>query len=382
MPKPIRIGVDLRNLKKARTGTYTYLKEISEALRRSNSKDVRLTFFAYPFPIYTGKNYFFKIIEHLLDFLWIQVALPLLCLTRRCHVLLCTDYFSPVFCPGTHRVIVFHDCFFFDHPNYYNQIWLRYFKTFGLLGAKRASAIVVPSHYVQKSLGDKVPHLKNKISVVYEGCRHFQNPTNIEKVDLQEWSQISNLIQKRPFAVYVGTLDKRKNLDRLIHAFEAGPSKNMPDVCLVLAGSSPAYQGSDYTTELKRLVEHKGLEQKILFTGRVQEETLKRLYENALFLVQPSLDEGFGLTLTEAMNFNLPFIASNNTAMPEIGGNAGLYFDPFDEKEIQQTMEQMYSDRDLRNQLIHNSSAVRLKFDWDRAAAEFIGIFKVIQGAQ
>lgn len=373
MDKKYRIGIDLRDLKKARTGTYTYLNEIVKSFSKMQNTDTEIILLNYPFNVYTGKNYLLKIAEHLLFFIWKQLALPLLCIHYKCNVLFCTDYFLPLIKFKTKYYSVFHDCFFFDHPQYYNPIWLASFKTIGIGAAKKADGIIVPSVYVKNRLSAIKPSLQNKITVVYEGHADFSS-LNEQPLSATEWNLISGFINNRKYILYVGTLDKRKNLERLIQAFQKVLNTNH-QACLVIAGSSPAYKGSDQSKQLKKILQEKQLQHSILLTGRVQQLTLKKLYENASLLVQPSTDEGFGLPIVEAMHFELPFAAANNTAMPEIGGNAGMYFDPYNIDAMANAITALLENNTLKKELIQNANGIKERYNWDLAARQIMDIF-------
>lgn len=373
MEKKYRIGIDVRDLKKARTGTYTYLNEIVKSFSKMQNDDTEIILLNYPFNVYTGKNYLLKIAEHLLFFTWKQLALPLLCIHHKCNVLLCTDYFLPLIKFKTKYYCVFHDCFFFDHPQYYNPIWLASFKTIGIGAAKKADGIIVPSVYVKNRLAAIKPLVQNKITVVYEGHADFSS-LNEQPLTETEWNLICGFIKNRKYILYVGTLDKRKNLERLIQAFEKVMHSN-EQTCLVIAGSSPAYKGSDQSKKLKKILHEKQLQHSIILTGRVQQFTLKKLYEHASLLVQPSTDEGFGLPIVEAMHFGLPFTAANNTAMPEIGGDAGVYFDPYNTDAMADAITSLLENNTLKKDLIQNANEIQERYNWDLAARQIMDIF-------
>jgi glycosyltransferase involved in cell wall biosynthesis len=373
MEKKYRIGIDVRDLKKAKTGTFTYLNEIVKSLQ-IEAKGHEIILINYPFNIYTGRNYLLKTIEHLLFFIWKQILLPVICIYKKCDYLFCTDYFLPILRYKTKYYTVFHDCFFFDHPTYYNPLWLAFFKSFGVWGAKKANGIIVPSNYVKERLEKILPDVKAKIHVVYEGHADFSNIASTALSET-EWSLINDFLQQKKFMLYIGTLDKRKNIDRLIEAYQCTPDNIKNDICLIIAGSSPVYKGSDHSSILKKLVKEKQLNSKILFTGRVEQYSLKLLYQHAEFLIQPSIDEGFGLPIVEAIHFHLPFAAANNTAMPEIGEKAGLYFDPYDVDQIKEVIMTLYENDTLKKELIQHARMIESRYQWDLAARQILDIF-------
>jgi glycosyltransferase involved in cell wall biosynthesis len=373
MEKKYRIGIDVRDLKKAKTGTFTYLNEIVKALQ-IEGKEHEIILIKYPFKVYTGRNYLLKTIEHLLFFIWKQILLPAICIYKKCDYLICTDYFLPIIRYKTKYYTVFHDCFFFDHPSYYNPIWLTSFKTFGVWGAKRASGVIVPSNYVKERLGMILPSLKGKIQVVYEGHADFSD-TPASASSATEWNLINNFLQKKKYFLYVGTLDRRKNIDRLIEAYHKAPNHVKENLCLIIAGSSPSYKGSDHSSILRKLVKDKKLNSNILFTARVEQHTLKLIYQHAEFLIQPSIDEGFGLPIVEAIHFHLPFAAANNTAMPEIGEKAGIYFDPYHIEAIKNAIVILHENDTLKKELIQHARMIEARYQWDLAARQILDIF-------
>jgi glycosyltransferase involved in cell wall biosynthesis len=373
MAKRVKVAIDLRDLKKAKTGTFTYLNEITKAFELKKDA-IDLVLIKYPFDVYTGSNYILKAIEHILFFIWKQIILPAYCIFNKCDVLFCTDYFSPILRLRTKYFVVFHDCFFFDHPSYYNPIWRASFKILGVAGAKKAQSIIVPSNYVKKRLRKLVPALINKIKVVYEGYADF-DLINEQPLSTIENNLIREFLKNRKYILYVGTLDRRKNIDRLIMAYEKLPAHIKSELALIIAGSSPAYKGSDYTHQLRSMIKSSALEKNILLTGSVAQFTLKKLYQEADFLIQPSIDEGFGLPIVEALHFGLPFAAANNTAMPEIGGDAGIYFDPFDVQKITETIIQLYHNDTLKKELIQNGKKLKEQYNWNLAADHLLDIF-------
>lgn len=341
-----KIAIDTRDLKKGKTGTFTYLKALCDEF----SSNPEVVFINYPFSVYTGPSYRGKLVEHLLFFLWKQVYLPLYCVFNRVDALFCTDYFLPIIPLTARKFVVFHDAFFFEQPTHYNGLWLRLFHFLAVPAAKRAEAVIVPTDYVKTRLMHFMPGIK-RIEVITEGAKPLPVSEGASRFD-------------KPYILHVGTLDHRKNLPRLVEAFSQFEWEGL----LVLAGDSPAYAGSNGREDVEKIILEKELQDRVLLLGRVTEDELANLYAHAHAYVFPSLNEGFGLPIVEAMQQGIPCAAANNTAMPEVGGEAVLYFDAYDITAIRETLQTLIADETLRTYL-KQAGLERVKaFQWPAVA--------------
>lgn len=374
MSKNSKVAIDLRDLKKGKTGTLTYLKSLCIVFDELNQKNgVEYLYIHYPFRVFDGTNKLGKLLEHVLFTLWKQVVLPIYCLVKGVDVLFCTDYFLPLLPIPTKKVVVFHDTFFFEHPQNYNPIWLKTFHWFALNALNNKTQIIVPSIYVQERLGMFLPHRKDQITVVYEAAKKMQIH---QDAAFESWKvSFENQIGNDPFILYVGTLDHRKNLVRLVNAFDAVHKKN-PGIKLVIAGDSPKYKYGNGKQDLIDTIELLQLKESVLLIGRVNDIQLQYLYEQAFFYAFPSIDEGFGLPIIEAMEKGLPVMAANNTALPEIGGDAAIYFSPFNVQEITDAMENLIANDSLRAELKLNALQRAKLFSWEKAGKEIELILK------
>ena len=172
--------------------------------------------------------------------------------------------------------------------------------------------------------------------------------------------------------MHVGTLDHRKNLPRLVQAF----SHLTWDGLLVLAGDSPAYAGSNGRSMLEKEIRTLGLEERVLLLGRVTEVDLAQLYAHAHAYMFPSLNEGFGLPLVEAMQQGVPCAAANNTAMPEVGADAALYFDPLKVEAILETMKTLVLDEKTRIRLKQKGLSRVKAFQWSAVAHSLLELMQ------
>ena len=161
------------------------------------------------------------------------------------------------------------------------------------------------------------------------------------------------------FLLYVGAGDRRKNLVRLVEAYGRLRARGSTDATLVLCGPKPPRNRSPG----------------VHWLGRVSDDDLKALYRAAVALVHPSLLEGFGLPVLEAMASGTPVICSNATSLPEVAGEAALYFDPMDVDGLATAMERCLQDRGLRDSLRERGLLQARKFSWEETARRTLAVF-------
>lgn len=373
-----KVAIDTRDLKKGKTGTYFYLQGLCNAFQKQTG-EVQFYYIQYRLPVYQGNNKLGKLVEHFMFTIWKQIVLPLYCLVFRIDVLFCTDYFLPLIPMPTKKVVVFHDTFFYEAPEHYNYWWLKTFHYLAVTAAKKAAQIIVPTQYVQTKLIHYLPAVNGRVTVIYEGPKPLVQHRDAQwETEIEQWLGGSNYI------LHVGTLDHRKNLQNLVAAFEiliqqAAPLINSvlnnPTIKLIIAGDSPKYFSSNGKGALMETIQQKGLKKCILLTGRISETQLSYLYQNAYVYAFPSLNEGFGLPMLEAMQYQIPIAAANNSALPEVGAGAALYFDPNNVQAIASQINILIQDQEVRAQLKAAAKQRVALFNWDYAASQLKQIF-------
>lgn len=369
MKGPLIIGVDIRDLRLAKTGTKTYLEEVCRAFKNLDDKHVQFRFLDTSIPVYTGNNKIGKYTEHFRYQLWKQVILPAKAWLSRCDLVFCTDNFVPLIHLGYQTVPVFHDAFFFENPKHYGKLWLKLYHKTAIPAAKKAAFIVTPTRYAQQQIHKHTGIPLQQLKVVYEGPKTMERkPDNaiLKKFGLQQ----SNYI------LHVGAMFKRKNIPALIQAFNQLKTSTGSTVKLVLAGhSSVSKDGNDFGLILEA-IKSTGLEKEIILTGYVTDNELAGIYAGALMYVFPSLNEGFGIPVLEAFAYHLPVLVADNTCLPEVGGDAVLTFDPFEPADICNKMKMVLEDEGLRKELIRKGQDRLKEFSWKRTALCMAGLFK------
>jgi glycosyltransferase involved in cell wall biosynthesis len=368
LKKPITIGIDIRDLKLATTGTKTYLTELLSALKKRGDNNINLIEFSSIWPPYWGHNLFGKVFEHISFFIWKQITLPAKTYFFKVDALICTDYYLPLMKLNAKHIVVFHDALFFDHPEYYNPIWLKWFKLIAISAALKADSVIVPSQFSLTRLGLHLPTLKSKMQVVYQGPKSI-NATSTQS----DASKIAlDKIGKVPYMLHVGGLEKRKNLSFLIKALKEIRKK--VDVKLLLVGRPNPKIFNNSHDEIMKTIDECGLQDDVIFTGYVPDEDLPILYKKSILYVIPSTYEGFGIPILEAFQQEVAVMVANNSCLQEIGGDAVAIFSPFNEEELINIAIEIITKDSLRRELVQKGKQRLSQFNWDASANEFVTI--------
>ena len=263
-------------------------------------------------------------------------------------------------------IVTVHDlvrlCFGFTRETISERIMLK----LDIRGIKRASHIIAIS---QATRNDLITYLKipdDRISVIYNGIDHsLFKPYKVRILD-------------KPYILYVGSERPRKNLDRLFEAF-ARLRKEFPELLLVKVGV--AGRAREYRQEIMRQLDRLRITQAVIFVEYVSELDLAYYYSSAALLAYPSLYEGFGFPPLEAMACGCPVVTSNTSSLPEVVGEAGIMFNPYDTDSLVEAMRQVLTDSELRDDMVTKGLEQAKKFSWERTARETQEVYnKVARG--
>lgn len=364
----IRIGVDVRDLRLASTGTKTYLDELLKAFRKLHGNELLLYEFNSVWKPYWGHSKWGKALEHIQFFIWKQISLPLKTLFAGCDVLVCTDYYVPLVKLKAKHLVVFHDALFFDHPEYYNPVWLKLFKAIALPAARKADLIIAPSHFSKDRLMLHEKGFEGKIKVVYQGRKTINEDVEISASTKRAIEQLNGT----PYVLHVGVLEKRKNIAFLISVVHE--IRKTHDVKLLLVGRPNPKIFNNSEKEILETIASLNMQDHVVFAGYVPDEDLPTLYKGALVYAFPSIYEGFGIPILEAFHYQVPVAVANNSCLPEIGGEAVLGFDPFDKNNAQNVLLRLINSPEIREKQILLGNELSRSFSWDKSARE-IGKF-------
>ncbi len=300
--------------------------------------------------------------------LWTQWRLPLeLYLARpRPSVFFTPSHYSPRFSPIP-TVVSVMDLSYLHFPELFNKSDLYQLINWTKYSVKKAKAVITISNSSRFDIIKAYDLPEAKVHVIYPGIKDIIDlePHIYPMNELSTKYQITD-----EYILFVGTLQPRKNIKRLIEAFSKLISepkhKNMQ---LIIVGK----KGWQYEDILAAPDEF-NIPTQVKFLDYVHDEDLPQLYKNAICYVLPSLYEGFGLPILEAMQYDCPVITSNISSMPEAGGDAALYVNPTDTDDIMKKMKKLVESKELRKELIKKGRAQVNKFSWEKAAKEVLTI--------
>lgn len=302
-------------------------------------------------------------------FAWMQTRFAWEMFCARPEKLFLPIQAAPVFLPRSIEVTAtIHDLAFRRYPETFPRADL--FKLNFMLerAVRRADKLIAVSDSTKRDLLEFFPELpESRITVIHHGfdAQFFETRLSVEAL-----SQQLGTFRLLPneYCLYVGALQPRKNLVRLIAAFER-VKKQHPAMKLVLAGEAAwlasnilaAYEKSPYRED-------------ILLTGRVSFEDMRALYQGARLFVFPSLYEGFGLPILEAFASGIPVLTADNSSLIEVAGKAALYCSATSVDDIAEKLEQLWRDEALRNDLIVLGQEQLRHFSWEKCAQETLSL--------
>lgn len=285
-----------------------------------------------------------------------MLVMPVIALRYRLDVLLFQNFGSRW--PGKlFKIVYIHDVLFLDYPEYYTRLERYHFKKMKSLATQADMVITISESERQRLIRNQVAN-RSSIAVVHHGINQDFKPLG-QYADEQIQSVLQKYHLPQKYLLYVGRVNVRKNLKNLAKAVSLLHDANLK---LVIAGERPENNG------LVHYIQTQYLADKIIFTGHVPEEDLHLIYANATVFCFPSYAEGFGLPPLEAMQCGVPVVVSNRTAMPEVCGEAAIYIDPDDARDIAHKIDALLHDAELYNKKKADGLRHAHRFTWERSA--------------
>jgi glycosyltransferase involved in cell wall biosynthesis len=271
-------------------------------------------------------------------------------------------------------VLTVHDLIFERYPAHH-KLTNRLFLTMGMrLFAKHAQAIIAVSQQTKQDLIELYQTPATKIHVIYQGIDPSFVPANAEEIQRVQarYSLPAADGSHRPYLLMLGTLEPRKNHLTAMKALARLKAVGLPHALLIAGGEGWLF------APIRQQVAALGLENDVHFTGYVPAEDLAPLYGGATCVLQPSLYEGFGFPVLEAMACGAPVICSNVSSLPEAAGDAALLVDPLDDAALAAAVQRVLGETGLAAALRRKGLAHAAGFRWERCAAETVELYRQV----
>lgn len=370
----MKIAIQAADLDHSRIdGTRVYLKEL---LKRFGQLDSETDFFLYHKNTFnsalappTFGNYFVK--QCSFPFAWMQTRFARELFREVPDKLFLPIQAAPFFVPRSAEVTAtIHDLAFKKYPQTFPKLDLLKLNFLLNTAVERADKLIAVSQSTKKDLLQFFPHLsEERIKVIYHGYDGEFFGAKLPREEIFQKLK-SYKLEANGYILYVGALQPRKNLVRLIEAFDIA-KKNIPDMKLVLAGET-AWLASEIIAARER----SAYKNDIILTGRMSFEELRAFYQGARLFAFPSLYEGFGLPVLEAFASGIPVFTADNSSLRKVGGDAALYADALSVSDIAEKLVRLWNDEKLRADLITKGQEQLKKFSWDKCAKETLEYVK------
>ncbi len=346
----MKIAINALMLKAPSIGVVTYLKNLLKNFPDDGNEYVQIKsgFFSKP-----PKRTVYE-----------QFAIPYIVNHGKFDVFHNPDHTLPILPIKCKKVITVHDLAFIKHPNVFSFQKYLYKRFITPLSIKNADKIIADSENTKKDILDIFNVEPSKVQVIYLGADQFFKP--IQDKILKKGISIKYGLDK-PFILSVGTLEPRKNLKRLINSYLALKNDKKIDHELIIVGKKGwLYKELMIETEGVRILEN------------VDSEDLPVIYNCADIFVYPSIYEGFGLPVLEAMSCGVPVIASNSSSIPEVLGDSGILVDPYNEEELGHSILKVLSDSSLKSDMSKKGVERAKIFSWEKTAIETARLYSNI----
>lgn len=360
------IGIDASHaVKEQRTGVEEACWQIIENLKKTIPSDVRVVLYSHKISVdelaAVPPNWEWKIISWPFKKLWTQGALAFELIKNPPDVFFSPAQLLPWYVPKK-TVVFLHDSAFLFFKDAYNFCGRQYLRLMNWWIVRKANLIITSTEFNHSELarfyGAAVSKKVRVVPLAYDKGKYNENVVPFSAVELLDDFGIN-----KPFALFVGRLEGKKNVKRLVQAFNSARAKN--DFQLVLSGRS----GCGFS-EIEKEIASSPFKEDILVLGWVEAQDLPRLLRSAKVLAFPSSYEGFGLPVLEAFGCGVPVLASDIPALREVGGEAVFFVDQSNIEAMGIGLGHILSSPEVREGMINKGQVRILAFSWEKTAAE------------
>ena len=367
----MKIGIDASRITVLqRTGTENYSLCLTRALAKVDTSNRYVLYFRGRAVSFDNPRFSTQVIPW--PFLWTQGGLAWECLMHPPDLVFIPAHTLPVLRrPSLKSVVTIHDLGVRYLPQYHQFPQRLYLDKAVRYAARHATHLIAVSEATKKDIIARFGVSEKKITVVYEGVEQTKFKIQNPKSKIGEVRRKYNI--RGEYVLFVGTVQPRKNLRRLIEAFSKVGGE---DTQLVIAGK-PGWSFEDIYSAPSDF----GVARRVQFLGHVSDQDLPALYWGSRCLAFPSLFEGFGLPVLESMASGVPVVTSNVSSLPEVGGNAAVYVDPYKVASIASGLHEVLTgSMRFRQNLISKGFLQVEKFSWEKAARETLAVFEKVGG--
>ena len=358
---PLHVAWDMTHAGRIRTGIGCYARNVTAVLGGSLGVDV--TTIAAP-RLFDGRTAFLARSSRAVHQLaWTQLGVRAELRRIEPDLVHAPAFVGSLVAPCP-LVVTIHDMAMIRFPQHHNALWRWYNRMLVPLVARRASAIITMSEYASQEVQRHLRLPPSKVHMTYSGL-DSERFRPLPPSDVAAVARRYGLSE--PFILHVGSLAARKNIPVLLEAVSRLKKANFwRNRRVVLAGGiAPGLAGH---AEVGATIEKLGLERDVLLLGHVPDEDLPAIYNLAQVVVMPTLYEGFGLPVVEAMACGRPVVASNCSSIPEVAGGAAVLVDPGDSEAWAQALAQVLTDEALRQSMIERGLRRAPAFSWQKTA--------------
>ncbi len=302
---------------------------------------------------------------------WEQVGIVRTCLRERVELLHCPYFSAPLILPAK-TVVTVHDLIPIAMPEYRVRARSRAYTSLVSFTVRRVDAIITVSEYSKRDIVRFLGIPEERIHVIGNAVDPSYRPIT----DTRLLSKVRERygIGER-YILYFGGFDVRKNVDRILQAYASLPESTRKAYQLVIAGRLHML-GSPLYPDPRPRVRELGLDDQVVVTGQIREQDKAPLYSGATVYLFPSLYEGFGIPVLEAMACGAAVITSKITALPEVAGDAARLVDPYKVEDIATAIAELLEDASLRDELRERALARAREFSWSRVAQQTLEVYK------
>lgn len=367
----MRIGIDAKWYFKGPAGPRTYVRNIVNWLALIDSENEYIIYLDKDDDVsaveYSAPNFVTKSLSPSQSWLRVMLKLPVVAKRDKLDIL-----YTHNFCPivsRSKRVVMIYDIIFKTHPQLFSLQERIFFKPV-CLAAHLADNVITISDYCKHVIADSYHVREEKVATILLGCDEGFRKTNGDE-------KISSIREKysipERFILYVGRINVRKNLVRLIQALSKIQDH---EVKLVIVG-----ERNWKAENLEPIIEKSGVQERVVFLGYVPDEDLPAVFQMATVFAYIPIVEGFGLPPLESMSCGTPVVTSNVSSIPEVVKDSALLVDPYNMEQITGALDNLLASKDLRDELSKKGIERARMFRWESAARDTLQVFRKVYSA-